>query len=165
MTQELDDKTATSIKDLQDQLEQMRIENNRFQKHMNDSIGFSAKLSANQYLYPAQRVPFDDVISNFGGHYSIDTYGFTCPVHGVYTFSMSINQYDNDIIQGAIYRNNREVIRCLADNEGGYDSSSATVIVEGEAGDEVYVRVVGFDGKFDGNTSPCHFSGFLLHHL
>ena len=109
-------------------------------------------------------VSFDDVISNFGSFYSAETYIFTCPVHGVYAFSIAINQYDRSDVRGILYRNNDELIRTTADNEGYFDSVSATVVAECNTGDQVFV-VVDIAGNFDGTWSPSHFTGYLLHPL
>ena len=125
-------------------------------------VGFSAILTKDTSLSYGTVVPFDDVISNFGGHYSTQTYSFTCPVHGVYIFSMSINQYDNNNIRGIIYRNKDELIRSTAADGGYRESASATVITECNAGDQVFVSVE-FGGNFDGELSPCHFTGYCLH--
>ena len=132
---------------------------------MNESIGFSAKMSQFRVLSTNERVPFDDVITNFGGHYNADTYLFTCPVHGVYTFTMATNQYDHDNIQTGLLRNEEIIIRVAAEREAYRDSSSATIITECNAGDSVYVRVL-LGGRFEGEGgvyNPCHFSGYLLH--
>ena len=64
---------------------------------VNLNIGFSAKLSITQSVEMLQIVPFDDVISNFGGHYSTSSYKFTCPLLGAYMFSITINQYDHKL--------------------------------------------------------------------
>ena len=129
-----------------------------------EPIGFSAKLNGNVILNQYEIIPFDDVLSNFGGHYSTKTYSFTCPVHGVYTFSLALNQYNNDQIQAILYQNSNELIRSLADNGVYRNSATSTVIIECNAGDQVFVSV-NYGGYFDGVTSPCHFTGYLLHQL
>ena len=125
-------------------------------------VGFSAKISSNIRLQSAALVLFDDVISNFGGHYSNETYTFTCPVYGVYVFTMTIIQWDFYIIQADLYRNSDFLIRAWADDEGYMDSSTATVFIECQKGDQVYVSVA-YGGYFDGGLTSCHFTGYLVH--
>ena len=129
-----------------------------------EPIGFSAKRNNDIRLYPYELVPFNDVLSNFGGHYSTETYSFTCPVRGVYIFSMAINQYSNSNLQAYLYRNNDELIRSYANGVGYRDSASATVITECNVGDQVFVMVWN-GGYFDGSGSQCHFTGYLLDQL
>ena len=149
--------------DLQDQLDQMRIENKQLQKHMNESAAFSAKLSRDKPIISGQVVSFDDVISNFGGHYNNETYTFTCPVQGVYMFSMAITELAETHARGILYRNDDALIRSTADNGGFFDSASATVVTECNEGDQVYV-ISDQDGICDGDRSPSHFTGYLVHH-
>ena len=122
-------------------------------------------MTVNSVLSLDSVVPFNGVISNFGCHYSTDTYAFTCPVHGVYTLSMAINQYNKDYERAILYRNDEELIRGAAADAGSRDSTSATVITECNAGDQVFVIAGQYGGRFDGNLSPCHLTGFLLHQL
>ena len=130
-----------------------------------EPIGFSAKISGPfQTLNARQIVPFIDVISNFGDHYSTQTYSFTCLVYGVYFFSFASNSISRTYAQGQLFRNKSELIRNMSDNEGSYDSSSAAIIAECSNGDQVFVNVLKY-GIFDGGDSPCHFSGYLLHKL
>ena len=133
---------------------------------MTEAIGFSVRLSLNIDLVQYEVIPFEDVISDFGGHYNMNTYAFTCPVHGVYMFSMSISQVDRSQIQGVLYHNNVPVSRKVADAEGFRDSASTTVVIECNTGDQVFV-MVGQGGRFQGdeNASACDFTGYLLHHL
>ena len=129
-----------------------------------EATAFSVKLNGTRNLRDNEVVPFDDVISNFGGHYSTDTSAFTCPVQGVYMFSMTINQWDYNFIRGILYRNNNELIQSRADNESSFDSATATVITECNAGDQVFVSA-GFGGQYDGSDAGCHFTGNLLQQL
>ena len=165
MKQDMDDKTTNTINELQNQLDQMQIKNKQLQKHLNESIGFSAKLSGDKYIVSGEIVSFDDVISNFGGHYSTDTYTFTCPANGVYSFSMSTNKSSGWAIRGILFRNSDELIRAHASDDMYRDSASATVVTECSAGDQVFVSVDEDTGYFDGTESPWYFSGYLLHHL
>ena len=129
-----------------------------------EPIGFAAKLTSSRDLANDAVIPFGTVISNFGGHYSTETYTFNCPVHGVYIFAMTINQYEYSFIRGAIFRNDVELIQSRGDDEGKYDSASATVLVECNVGDQVYVTVAR-GGTFEGESTACHFMGYLLHQL
>ena len=154
-----------TINNLQNKLDQMQTESKKVEKHWNESIGFSAKLSGDRDIDSGELISFDDVISNFGGHYSTDTYAFTCPANGVYSFSMSTNKSSGWAIRGILFRNSDELIRAHASDDMYRDSASATVVTECSAGDQVFVSVDEDTGYFDGSESPCYFSGYLLHHL
>ena len=127
-----------------------------------DPIAFSAMLSAGVVLDEFEVVPFDLVLSNFGGHYSNTTFSFTCPVYGVYMFSITINSREYTVVRGALFRNTIELIQSRADDEGFYDSSTSTIVTECNAGDQSFVSVDA-SGNFDGGSAKCHFTGYLLH--
>ena len=131
-------------------------------------VGFTVQLNSGDanihfLTYTQNQVlPFNSVLSNFGGHYSVGTSTFVCPYAGVYLFSTSVNQEDNNNVKGSIFRNNKRLTR----SEGGvgtnHDSATAVVVVECESGDLVFVNVEE-GGKFDAFWSPVHFTGYLLH--
>ena len=126
-------------------------------------VAFSAMLSRNYWLLnQLEIVPFDLILSNFGGYYSSETFTFTCPVNGVYMFSITINQRDNNFIRTILFRNDIALNHVRADDDSIYDSSSSILITECNSGDQVFVGVdVG--GLFDGDVTKCHFTGYLLH--
>ena len=110
-------------------------------------------------------VPWESVITNFGGHYNPLTYTFVCPYNGVYVFSTSIYTYDDHIAIG-VYRNNFNLFRVDANTDrSDLDSSSGSVVAECFAGDVVWAEVYK-GGPFHMEDENVQlFSGFLLNKL
>ena len=127
-------------------------------------VGFSVRVTKIRTLNDLELIPFDDVISNFGGHYSVENKWFTCPIYGIYSFSITMSMYDNNDNQVFLFRNTNELIRSWADSGVYYDSTSATVITECNPGDRMFVSTLN-GGKLDGYSTPIHFTGYLLYVL
>ena len=75
-----------------------------------------------------------------------------------------MSMYDNNDNQVFLFRNTYELIRSWADSGVYYDSTSATVITECNAGDRMFVSTLN-GGKLDGYLTPIHFTGYLLYVL
>ena len=56
---------------------------------LQESIAFAAELSQNLNLFPDDRIRFDEVLTNLGGHYNSQTHEFVCPDNGLYVFSVT----------------------------------------------------------------------------
>ena len=110
-------------------------------------------------------IPFKNVKTNIGNHYNPSTYSFTCPVHGLYVFSVAIITKDYEIGVG-IYKNTLTNI-CLAyahSSNGDYTMGYNSAVVECNPGDTIKVkRERGLE--FLSYVGTHTFSGFLLYKL
>ena len=64
-------------------------------------------------------VVFDQVISNFGGHYNPDTSSFVCPFDGVYMVNVNVQTYSGDHAQVYVKRNAAALVEAWADDQSG----------------------------------------------
>ena len=135
------------------------------------AIAFSAYASTAYEYSDNDVVIFDRLITNLGNGYSTTTNRFTCPIHGLYSFSVSIFQaYDTNFpIACVIYLENvgeiGEVTVKAHGAEEITDASSTTSYVECMEGQRVWVEVDDSDGGavYGGIYEPdTMFSGALI---
>ena len=77
---------------------------------------------------------------------------------------MSIVQEDYDVIAAILFRNKENLILRAAYASDLRESASGTVLVECQAGDQVFVSV-DYSGRFGGDYMSSSLSGFLIHRL
>ena len=109
----------------------------------NQPVAFSvwANSGTNTHYTINDRVVFDEVISNFGGHYSTNTSSFVCPWNGVYMLSAHIQGFNSSIVLVDLMRNDEVLAQAWGDSiPGFYNRASNTVITECNQGDELWVR-------------------------
>ena len=113
-------------------------------------VGFVAELSQNIPEYPDRRIVFDRVLANYGGNYD-DLHGyFRCPDNGIYSFSLTTNDYDN---QGSnnwsvsrIMFNRTLLVQCpsthmwFTSDVTDSGSASVSVVMQCQQGLDVYVE-------------------------
>ena len=130
-------------------------------------VGFSAYNSVDQYLTADQIAHFDQVITNFGGHFNSMTSSFVCPCHGIYLFTLNFNTYNSDGLNLALMQNSALLVQAVADRaeDGALTTGSASVVVE--CGPSEMIWVEGADsasGAFGGNSARrSHFMGYMLY--
>ena len=132
-------------------------------------VAFSAKLTTDVNLGQDQTVAYNNVITNVGGAYDLNTGYFTSLVKGVYIFSASIFTLPDHQVHLHMVRNGK-VITSLFSQNTGWDLGSQTIIVILEEGDIVWVkhdstRHHDVAGKSTITKSYNTFSGALLQHM
>ncbi|KAH3847428.1 heavy metal-binding protein HIP-like [Dreissena polymorpha] len=131
-----------------------------------EPVAFSAVKTAEQAnLGPDQTITFETVLFNGGGGYHPNTGYFIAPQSGVYMFSTSVLHRSQTLpFYGELTHNGKPVARIHADG-GIWDSGSQTVIIEVQAGDDIWVRnIINSNELIHGNLF-CSFSGVLLMQL
>ena len=102
------------------------------------AVGFTAELSQDAYLFPGYRIFFDNVISNFGGHFnSVHSY-FRCPDDGVYSFTVSTHYPEgseqwsvaNLMFDKRVLLHGPITYRATADTDSGSSSISTLHVCE-----------------------------------
>ena len=134
---------------------------------LNDAIGFTAIHSTDAIYSSGSIVEFDTIVTNTGNHYAPSNYTFTCPIKGMYMFSVSVlsNTYSYDSPL-AILKDNVVLIYMYLNSYGSYSfpTASAVVIAECDLGQHVYVEATG-SAYIDGEADSSHFSGALIQRL
>ena len=134
-----------------------------------EPVGFTVHATENRQYDLYETILFDDVQSNFGGHYNLLTSTFTCPHHGIYQFSVNFNAYWDYYMYIEIVRDGTVLGEAFAEDtteDGGdvYNNhASAFVIVECKVNEKVWARSGAGTGYLNGATKYSQFSGFLLH--
>ena len=131
-------------------------------------VGFTAWANTGtETEYEANAIiVFDQVISNFGGHYNPDTSSFVCPFDGVYMVNISVMSYVGNQAVGDIMHNGRELVSTWADNHSDTSTqASNTVLVECQRGDVLWIRSGSSDTTLYGTGRRSTFSAFLMHRL
>lgn len=130
------------------------------------SAAFTAWLSTSTSLAPNTKIIFDNTVLNIGDHYDTTSGIFTCPVDGVYIFSLTIT---HDIIQPLVQMvvNDGEVETIYGIPytfyDDTYDQGSMTVLAQCQQGQQAYAKAI--HGDLLGGPKYNVFSGALLHLL
>ena len=135
---------------------------------LNDAIGFTATHAYDNRYYSGDIVEFNDNVTNIGNNYDPSNHTFTCPIKGMYLFSVSVlsdsQDYDSDL---AIMKDNVVLIDVYVhaySYDYIYTSASAVIVVECDIGEHVYVQATG-NAYIDGDFDSSHFSGALIQRL
>lgn len=95
-----------------------------------NGVAFFAYLSRDEPNPGTHKTFFFDVDhTNIGGHYSLHTGIFTCPCHGVYVFSWSINCSINGYIFSELVINSFSVSGTFVGSRGVSNILSSTDLV------------------------------------
>ncbi|KAH9489923.1 hypothetical protein Btru_038462 [Bulinus truncatus] len=128
------------------------------------AVGFcathiDAKLEANS------QVIYRKVITNAGGAYDANTGVFTCPIKGLYSFTVgALSTPDNTLVLD-LYVNGRNLISIHANDKTSHPSGSRTIVTECKQGEKVNVvnrAAVTAYSTSDANYEHNIFSGFLI---
>lgn len=126
-------------------------------------VAFFATLSAHQqHIGVDQAVLFDSLVTNIGNAYHNHLGSFIAPIEGTYVFSVTLMSHHNTDGHFVIAKNGSHITTMyLSGPEGGYSTSSQTVILQLQQGDDVNVRSIDTDKPVFGYNYSV-FSGFLL---
>ena len=130
-------------------------------------VGFTATMPGDTEVEgpSTTRVKFQTVQTNAGGHFQNQS-TFVCPYDGLYEFSLRVGAFEKTA-HAAIHKNGEEIelqylVSCRAvGSRGRYASSTASIVVECQNGEEVYV-LPRSSGILIGSTSRSYFSGHLI---
>lgn len=121
--------------------------------------------TVNNHLGVGQNIIFDDVITNIGNAYNSHQGIFVAPVSGTYVFSATLLSHLGHNSHFYFAKNGSVVSRLyvggLSSSSSTYDTSSQTVILSLNPGDDVSVRNADADENIWGDMYTS-FAGFLL---
>ncbi|XP_033746426.1 complement C1q-like protein 2 isoform X1 [Pecten maximus] len=129
-------------------------------------VSFYARLSTSfSNVTEGEGIIFQTIITNDGLGYSGSSGIFTCPVEGMYVFSVTIVTIQNKLLECSLEKNGRMVGRVYSGVEHFHNSGSMTVILHLNAGDHVNVHVYRSFQETGAILSAIYttFSGFLLY--
>ncbi|XP_060768520.1 complement C1q-like protein 2 [Neoarius graeffei] len=130
-------------------------------------IAFSAGLSAGQAgpFNTETTLIYSKVISNIGGAYNPHTGVFTAPVRGVYYIRFTAATYNtNNHNMGVhLYKNSQHLMHLGEySTDGTARHVSGALVLDLEAGDVVYLRLLTNYTLYDDTMLRNTFSGFLI---
>ena len=128
------------------------------------AIGFTAYATTNREYVRQDTVRFDRISSNLGNHYNAGTSKFTCPVNGLYVFSVSVLSGNGKNMFAEIMKEERSYAMAWGDKQDNYESGSVLAVITCSSGENVWIRC-NFNGhRMYGESSYGYstFSGFLL---
>ena len=132
-----------------DQLENGNSSQNSMLNSSGPAVGFSALISGtSEEQYPGGSIlPFNNVLTNIGDAYNPETRLFTCPVDGLYMFSVNVQvssdvngQIAADIISSRV----GQLAQVWAINYSTEDYAAASTVVSAEcfSGERIFVQAV-----------------------
>ncbi|XP_041828775.1 sodium channel and clathrin linker 1-like [Melanotaenia boesemani] len=129
-------------------------------------VGFSAGLTDSGRVGPFNEettLIFSKTITNVGHGYNHSAGVFTAPVRGLYFFSFTAADFLKGYMGLYLYRNSQPIVFSLdLNNHGGYATTSSTVTLQLEQGDQVSLRLPASYRLYDDSRNFSVFSGFLL---
>ena len=127
-------------------------------------VAFFATLNRTQvHIGQLQSIVFDQVETNIGNGYDQYTGVFSAPESGVYVFSTTIVTLGANSTHYGVFKNRvQKTIMWVNGFQNSYDSSSHTVILKLQKGDDVTIKHTESDKSVQGDLHSM-FSGFLLY--
>ena len=137
---------------------------------LNDAIGFTAIHSDDGEYREGDIVKFNEIVTNIGNHFNPLNYIFTCPIKGMYMFSVSVlSEYNNKGSRIALMRDGAGLVDVYLSQDASptdvmYNSASAVIVVECDIDQRVYVEATQ-TSYIDWSRHASHFSGALIQRL
>ena len=104
---------------------------------------------------------FHKVVGNHGNGYNLTTALFTCPLTGLYQFSLTFFQHSTLVTSCYLFRNGNFIARAATDANNHYASASATLYVHLDRGDTFQVGDCDNWDKVDTGVASI-FTGALV---
>ena len=127
---------------------------------MASTVAFTACPSENLNFSPESIIQFGEALTNIGGFFNTDTGIFTCPVNGLYLFSMSIHTNYDVNINAVIYKDGIELVK-IASSIAGAIHGVNSIVTECNMFQPVWVECVDIEGSIPGDRKSS-FTGVLL---
>ncbi|XP_033744519.1 complement C1q tumor necrosis factor-related protein 2-like [Pecten maximus] len=138
--------TKTELRHSQTKLQETQMEMSAMSRRRRvadvQETAFSAQMNNTiEHLNLHQTVIFESVILNEGRSYDNLTGVFTCPVEGVYYFSVSLLSWENEDIETLLVVNGRRLAGTYAAGQR-HNLGTSSVVARLKVGDKVWVTVV-----------------------
>ncbi|XP_070580890.1 complement C1q tumor necrosis factor-related protein 3-like [Ptychodera flava] len=129
----------------------------------NQQSAFSVTRSTSLQAEENITIPFDTVLTNVGNNYDKDTSKFTCTIAGTYVFMFSLKKGIDDGPTYASLMLNDNIAVSGRDDDISHDMVGNSVVLQLQAGDEVWLRLWAGYSIYSNQNIYCSFSGFLLY--
>ncbi|KAI8779658.1 cerebellin-3 [Biomphalaria glabrata] len=103
------------------------------------AVGFSSLLNLERPIATGERIIFDKVLTNVGNGYDPKSGNFTCPIRGLYSFSVGVLPMPNNLVIVDIYQNKNYLISVHGNDNAVFTSASRTVVIKCNKGDKIYL--------------------------
>ena len=123
------------------------------------AVGFHVAISVSSLNAP-KIILFDEILYNSGNGWNQSTHKFVAPVRGLYSFTLTVLNEQNNKLYASIKIQDRNIQSAHAAGDQHGNSATASVVVELNKNQEVSASVD--IGQMHGN-SWTHFVGFLIH--
>ncbi|XP_022107248.1 collagen alpha-1(X) chain-like [Acanthaster planci] len=129
------------------------------------AIAFSAYRSSSVTGSNGDVIIFNNILTNLGNDYSLQSGVFTCSRPGAYFFTVTIQRMASSSDPYVKLKKNDQLVFSIYNTHDNYyhmSSNSAVLVLA--AGDRVWLEF-GFGGIYSDSDRYCSFSGFLIHGL
>ncbi|XP_045175972.2 complement C1q-like protein 2 [Mercenaria mercenaria] len=137
---------------------------NRIRRAENETpVAFFAKMGSHlDHAGIHQTFIFEIVVTNVGNAYNNHLGVFVAPVAGTYVFSTTLVSSYHVNAHAQFVKNGKAITTMfVSGGESGHDTTSQTIVLQLQKGDDVSVQNLDSDKSFYG-SSHSTFSGFLL---
>lgn len=126
-------------------------------------VAFFATLTYHiEHAGAGQTFIFDKVVTNLGNGYNKLNGNFIAPVSGSYAFSATLISLYHISAHSQFMKNGISVsYMFVSGEEAGYDTTSQTIVLELQKGDDIFIRNIDAGAAYHGSHYST-FSGFLL---
>ena len=132
-------------------------------------VAFTAWADTGEPTYYTQEeiIVFDQILTNAGGHYNVDTSSFVCPYEGLYLVSAHVQSYyvaPNRITADLMYNKDMLVRMSISHTDNSSHRTSTTIVTECARGDILWVKFTS-DGTraLHCSSGRTVFTGYMLH--
>lgn len=156
------EETDVESGEISDSVADGRLERQRRSVHGSVVAFFATRVTTMEHVGIDQPVVFENDVTNIGNSYSNHTGLFVAPVGGVYVFSTSLFTPHKHSFHASFVRNGQVVTTMYAAGaESSYDTTSHTIVLRLQKGDDVCVQNKDNDRTMSGGAYSI-FSGYLL---
>eukprot|EP00920_Eleutheroschizon_duboscqi_P041246 GHVT01098926.1.p1 GENE.GHVT01098926.1~~GHVT01098926.1.p1 ORF type:complete len:145 (+),score=8.40 GHVT01098926.1:280-714(+) len=127
-------------------------------------VAFFVAMNGDGTTAASSVIKFDLVSYDSSSAYSTSTGVYTCPVHGIYSFHVSILNVGSSFFHIKLMKVNEQLFYFyIGPKQNNYHSTSGSAIVECRVGEAV--RVMTSEAGNVCGSKESMFTGFLLHKL
>ncbi|XP_052276466.1 caprin-2-like [Dreissena polymorpha] len=128
-----------------------------------EGISFLAVKKSNQAnIGVRQNIVFDQIVNNRGGGYQSDHGLFVAPASGVYIFATTlVHAGQSQAFHAEIAHSGNTLVKIHGESSV-WDSGSQTVVLQVNAGEEVWVRNIDYDNENVYGDSYSSFTGAMI---
>ncbi|XP_045210710.2 cerebellin-1-like [Mercenaria mercenaria] len=140
------------------------VQTQRIRRAENENpVAFFATLSQHlTHVGAHQPITFDNVVTNIGNAYNSHFGSFIAPVSGTYVFSATLFSHYHTNYHAQFVKNGQAITTMyVSGSEAGYDTTSQTIVLQLQKGDDVCVQNYDTDRPVYGYNYST-FAGFLL---